>query len=306
MKMMKYPKMNNTYSNKTIDFFRETIPEIDTIKYVITEKIHGANFQVMIEDGKITCATRNRILENDATFHGFQDVVIPLIAKSLIRNYFDKPVRLFGEFFGKSIQKGVKYFDEKSIQFFDMTIENNFVSFDNFMITMDQCNLPTVPVINASISLQDAINFDVENFKSVINEDIEGENIAEGIVIKPVRELWVGHDRFVLKKKSDNFAEKVKRKKPIIEKQVNEVLVKWKNVVAEYVTSNRMDNLFSKIGVIGSEKEIGKYMAEYMKDVKEDVTIDHPELSEEIQLQKDVKYVFNFSKEVLKMLKVNL
>jgi len=291
---IKYSSIENNYRDKFIKKF-----DLSNMLFVATEKIHGANFQIVFDyDEDITYCSRNRILAADEKFYDYQNTVKKYNFEKVVvfAKENDCVVRLYGELFGKGVNKGVDYGDEKQILFFDMSIDGIIVSYDDFHANMTAFGLPTTPFVMKG-SLDETRAFDVETFNSkVLNID---DNVAEGIVIRPVKEIFYGHTRFILKKKSEKFKENKKPKKA--EKIVDPVVDKWHPIVLSYVTEMRLSSLFSKMGEIENPKDIEKYMKEYVKDVKEDFLKDHDYLVESVTKKQD-KQIFNISKHVVKML----
>jgi Rnl2 family RNA ligase len=106
------------------------------------------------------------------------------------------------------------------------------------------------------------------------------DNICEGVVIRPVvaRYLYTG-DRVLLKSKNARFAEKkaVKKRAPklFVEPSYSESLNQLLEVVEEYVTENRLNNVVSKIGQISVPKDTGKLIGLFSKDILDDFLKEH-------------------------------
>ena len=302
--MKKYCEIENSYRNKHIDFFASKY-DIYNKKYVVLEKLHGGNFRIHISpDGSVSCGSRKRTLKPDEKFYDWKNAVSKLnlgvITKRAKNN--NTEITLYGELFGKGINKGVEYQDEKLIRFFDIRYDGMYMPWVDVNYLLTVCRLPIVPVVKEDVSLEEALNFDVESFRSLINNDASGDNIAEGVVIKPMyKEVYIGHDRFILKKKTDKFKESMSKKKKKA-KVADPMVDKWKHSVSEYVTENRLHSLFSKKGEIDTPKQIGEYIKEYMEDVRNDFNKDYPELANDNLTKKQDKEIFNHSKNVVMML----
>ena len=302
--MKKYCEIENSYRNKHIDFFASKY-DIYNKKYVVLEKLHGACFRIHISvDGSVSYGTRNRVLESNVKFYDWKSAVSKLNLDGLIKRLKRKgaEITLYGELFGKGINKGVEYQDEKLIRFFDVRYGGMYMPWADANYLLTVCRLPIVPVVKEDVSLEEALNFDVESFRSLINKDASGDNIAEGVVIKPMHEeVYIGHDRFILKKKTDKFKESISRKKRKA-KVADPMVDKWKHSISEYVTENRLHSLFSKKGEIETPKQIGEYIKEYIEDVRNDFNKDYPELANDDLTKKQDKEIFNHSKNVVMML----
>ena len=124
MEFKKYGSIENSYRNKFISRFDGRF-EPDT-KFVVMEKLHGANFQIVIEpDNKVTYCSRKRILEPDEKFFDYQNTIKKLDLYHAI-NFSDETnttVQLFGELFGRGVNKGIDYGEGKQIRFFDLVVD---------------------------------------------------------------------------------------------------------------------------------------------------------------------------------------
>ena len=302
--MKKYCEIENSYRNKHIAYFADK-NDIYNKKYVVLEKLHGACFRIHISvDGSVSYGTRNRVLESNTKFYDWKNAVsnlnLDVITRRAKRNNVE--ITLYGELFGEGINKGVEYQNEKRIRFFDIRYNDLYMPWVEARYLLIISHLPIVPVVKDEVSLEDALNFDVESFKSLINKDAPDDNIAEGVVIKPMyEEVYLGHDRFILKKKTDKFKESMSKKKRKV-KVADPMVSKWKHSVSEYVTENRLHSLFSKKGEIDNPKQIGEYIKEYMEDVRNDFNKDYPELVNDNLTKRQDKDIFNHSKDVVVML----
>jgi len=303
MEFNKYYDIENSYRQKFIKKFKKKFDDLDKISFIILEKLHGANFQIAIDiDGTVEFCTRKRILSSDENFYNWQDAVKKLNLDDIINftknaNY---PVRLYGELFGKGVNKGVKYQNEKLINFFDIKIGSVYKDFEFFENLMIDFNLPVVPVIKRNVTFEEFINFEVETLISKILN--KSGNIAEGIIGRPSsKELFFGHDRFILKKKSKKFKENSEKRNKI-PKKTDPIVESWRPLVLNYVTEARLNNLFSKMGLIEFPKQIGNYIKEYFIDVRKDFIKDYPEYKTINLSKKQDKDIFNFSKIVVKWL----
>jgi len=101
--------------------------------------------------------------------------------------------------------------------------------------------------------------------------------------------------RVLLKSKNARFAEKKSRKKresklfvpPTYSEPLNELL----EIVEQYVTENRLNNVVSKVGQISLPKEIGKLMGLFSKDILDDFLKEHS--GEYVALEKMEQKILN-------------
>lgn len=294
MSFKKYNSIENSYRQKHIMKVIQWYPEVADMKFSIREKIDGSNLQLYFEPGKpVQVGKRSCFIGKDENFFNvwevledYQDVIDKIQTEVENTGY---TIRLFGELYGPGVQKRVDYGDKKKLAFFDIEVDGEMwcqFAFERLMEELEITDL--APLLGYTDNLADALNFN-ENFDSkILNKE---ENPAEGIVIKPYeKEIELGNGaRFVLKKKSDIFTEKMKVK-PAKERaeEANRVIVA-KMEFQSYVTKNRLLGIFSKHGEIENMDQFGKYIQLLLADAKEDFLkeYDISELSE-----KELKSVF--------------
>lgn len=287
MTYLKYPSIENHYREKYINMMLEHNPKVYDCAYVVQEKIHGANISFLFtpeEEGgfpnRFQVFSRNNQLDPLSNeFYGLRDVlsepdmVVFLQRVQRKTNRIGVPVRLFGEMFGGNIQKGVWYGPEKRILFFDMMLGDNFCTptrMIDFMMSIDQVKDWFVPIFDRTTSLEGALNLDIAKNSLLTPKNWEDTNIMEGVVIKPYFDVVLDWNNkpFYLKKKNDDFKEKQKVAKIVIE--VDENVQSLKEECLSYVNENRINSLFSKMGPISDKKQI----PEYLKAIHEDVMVD--------------------------------
>jgi Rnl2 family RNA ligase len=270
---VKYPSIENHYSTKNLEWFLEKYPKLRDEKYVMQEKIHGANIQFIFTPKEpYVVASRNNKSEDE--FYGYKKIIEDSEKlKALLANlqkYADEHksyINLYGEIFGPSIQKGIYYGDEKQIKFFDLKIDGQWItpSALHDFIPKDLC----VPTISFADSLQDALEFNAERNSLIAHVE---NNVMEGIVIKPFNTLYLdGHGHpFYVKKKNEKFKEVARIKKIRPKKEEIPEILALREIFESYINENRMDNIESKNGKLNDEKEIGKYLGLLMKDAYDD------------------------------------
>jgi len=299
---VKYPSIENHYQEKWINRFLDKFgDDLVNSKFVITEKIHGANTQLIFTPGESEYSIGSR---NQLTDKGFYNVgeVLDNMDLSFLQELADNSnyiIRVFGETFGPGIQKGVNYGGQKRLLFFDIMIGSCLCTYKQFFEYFEGHQELIVPVVGYCDNLVDALAFDT-NFNSKLN-DIK-DNECEGIVIKPFDRIFISNvgSLFYVKKKNEKFKEKTKRKtkpKPEWSDTVNNL----RNTFLAYVNKERLESVFSKFGRIEDRKDIGKYIGYFMKDAtdtfkKEE---DFDKIIEENDLTKEeIKYIMSVHKDV--------
>jgi len=281
MTFKKWPSVENHYRQKFIDRFLHEFPELENEAYVITEKIHGMNLQILFEPNKPwKVGRRTAWLKENEGFGGIWDV-LPEYESIFerVQSFVDAGgflLRLFSEFFGPGIQKGVNYGKQKRILFFGWMVDDELMPFSVFQEVAEQLHFMEhlVPIVGLVGGLKEALEFDTD-FVSLVNP-IEG-NLCEGIVIQPYRKVITnaGGKRFLLKKKNEEFLEKAKEKKPPSPgaPEVERLNAEFRL----YITENRLQGIFSKHGEIEEPQQIGDYIRLMIADALEDFLVDHEE-----------------------------
>eukprot|EP01127_Copromyxa_protea_P013982 TRINITY_DN3823_c0_g1_i1.p1 TRINITY_DN3823_c0_g1~~TRINITY_DN3823_c0_g1_i1.p1 ORF type:complete len:367 (-),score=85.33 TRINITY_DN3823_c0_g1_i1:17-1117(-) len=284
-----YSKMSETTANWSLD--AQTQQRFKKVKWCVTEKVHGANC-CWITDGKtVWAAKRKSLLEAGELFYpGHSKVQEETIAKALklfgiISETQQDPklprielVSIFGEFFGggyphddvtacpglEPVQTGVYYSPDVHFCAFDILVQRTghppvFVDYEIAMNVFKETDFFFAKPLYVG-KYEDCLNFNIR-FNSKIHENFGlpplASNQAEGVVIKPLKELVVstkkGATRAIVKKKAPEFAE-VKyheAEKPKVGFNENGNLVEalqWE--IAAYITDNRVINALSKIGAV--------------------------------------------------------
>jgi len=310
----KYPSLTNHYQNKDINYFEMKFgDEMKKVTWTLSEKIHGANFSILFQpQAKPEWFSRNNKITGD-NFYNCEELIEEYVFAKLpiIQQFSTKTkqtVRLYGELYGPGIQKGVEYGNERGIKFFDMMVNDQFISqqafedffFDHFLGSM------LVPLLGRVPTLQDAINLDTR-FNSKLSD--KTDNIVEGVVIKPFEKVLVDAQGslFYIKKKNDEFKEKQKVKKIRTVTNYTEEVNEYRAIFLSYINKNRVESVFSKEGEISSFKEIGKYISLIHKDALDDFKLDHDENFLIAKFTKqERKYIFNSSQVVVELLKTYL
>jgi len=220
-------------------------------QWVITEKIHGANFTFITDGKEIKCAKRSAILPDTNPFYGWKDVhrrYTPSILNAFkyihdrekkLNNNNVSEICIYGELFGghyphekvtpiegnRFVQKGIWYCAEVEFFPFDIYIvgdeRKGYLDFDQVLEIVKEAKfrIHVQPIMIGEF--EELIKFDVDTFESRVPKELglpllEG-NIAEGVVIRPIKEKkWPdgGGIRLMLKKKSKNFQEITGPKRP--------------------------------------------------------------------------------------------
>ena len=285
----KFPSLENTYRQKEID--KIVMMEIKD-KWVVTEKVHGANFSFWVyknvetKEIDIKCAKRSGWIEEDEKFFNYKSVLEkyrPMLEK-LRGDVLDNFV-IYGELFGGNIQSGMCYSLEQDFVAFDMRWINEDGSLglplDKLtMLTLkDDYNLPVTPLIGVYDTFEEALAIEESFTSKLIRQDFDGaeeHKETEGIVIEPNNAVYEPNgSRVYLKKKTKRFLEKggkpnIKHKVPMLLQE--SVQLKLDEALL-FLNNNRFDSVVSKIGEV-SIKDIGKVMGLLTQDIVVDMEKD--------------------------------
>jgi len=241
----KYSSITNAYRDEFITKCQLEIPE--KIKWIVTEKVHGANFSFLIEGDRISYCSRNRVLK--------------------------EVVQIYGEYAGNGIQKGTNY-GEQDFYCFDIKVDGKYL---NAFIVFSLCNaykIPHVPIIGMG-SLIECLKMNNE-FPTKLSPK-EG-NICEGIVIKPINPFYLSTgERAIIKNKNDAWAEKSKKpQKP--KAPITENIKKQLEEFSKYINKNRVNAVISKDPQWQTidNRNFGKLVQEVIKDIEEETSITVP------------------------------
>ena len=281
----KYSKIKNVGS-KDIDF---STLHLDNLHFVVTEKIHGANYMFCLEpDGTFHQGSRSYRLNKDSSFFGHIDVINRYEAtfiEACNTLYKGKEVGLYGELFGgskegrKPVQREVYYSPELEFAAFDLMVDGEYLSYDELETFANLAGIPLVPLIARNISYKEALSIP-NTFDSLWSD--RSNNVAEGIVISPVITTYDHKGgRVILKNKADKFLEVVKKAK--VPKSVKELSDDLKAIVEDitrYITLNRLSNICShlepELVVI---ENFNNLRLLFIKDIMEDYKKDNPDVT---------------------------
>lgn len=270
MEFKKFSSLENTYRQNLID--KVQYEGKDGGVWVVTEKIHGANFSFWCDGTEVKVASRTQFV--DGTFYNCQ-AVINRYSENILnwcQGFGVKTFIVYGELFGGNIQKEVQY-GEKDFAAFDVVIDGAVQDKQTAWRIAKECGLNFVPVLFTG-SFKECLEMS-NTFKSTLTpEGYEGENISEGLVIEPVEPAWFANgSRVYFKNKTESFSEKNRQPK---EKQVFELSEEQSvlmNELLNYNTEQRVSNVISKIGQI-TTKDFGKILGLTVQDILEDFTKD--------------------------------
>lgn len=292
----KYNSIINHFSIKMIDdLIKRNLHKLpNIITFEVTEKIHGANFSFLAENGEVKYCSRVRELEVDEYFYGYQKVVSETKYSSLkeelllLSNRYNASVQLIGELFGSNIQKGVFYGNEKQFKWYAMKINGELIPTAKLDVLLKDFMDLKVPVLgfvqyDVSESLEKFINsIHCELESQLTPEKFEESNICEGVVCVPYYIIPLfGCNYLAIKKKNDAFKDKKSAKRIVAEiskeEDIPQEAKNLSNELCSYINEIRTSDLFSKFGEISKVEDLRNYANLYLKDVMNDFLLENRE-----------------------------
>lgn len=297
------------------------------VKWVVTEKIHGANFSISYASGTIKFAKRTGYLSEDEWFYNYHLIKSKLeknvekIAQILAQPNFVVYGELFGGFYPedpdtfdrtqrinpqgvsvlpveqRAIQEGIYYSPDIHYCVFDIGIVNSvgsieFVDYTQVISCIEHTELLYAKPL-AIDTFDNVIKYPTQ-WNSTIPESLglkpmkPNTNIAEGIVCKPVcGDKITNGNRCIIKIKNTQFKEITE------EFDLAKVSKSWQFVLGNLICQNRLNAVLSKLGQL-NKSNVQEVIGAMCEDVWEDywLNFSHCVISDQVQATKMVnKYV---------------
>ena len=276
--------------------------------WCVTEKIHGANFCFVCDDdgARVRCGKRTSLLSDTDEFFGYKrrlfHAMIPKIQRlyQFVQNTYPQLEKLyvFGELFGGSyphpdvakipninaVQTGIWYCPDIEYYAFDLAIiiddKQIYLDYEYALTAFQHVDLFHAEPLFIG-RYEEALDFKL-GFNSYLPiklglPPLTEPNKAEGIVIKPMREIMVKTTkgatvRAIVKKKIEEFSEdkysQAQKQDLKNDGELSEMdLLRFE--IDALITDNRLNNALSKTGSVRAyEKEKLKELLNlYVKDV---------------------------------------
>ena len=268
MEFKKFTSLENTYRQNIIDKIQ--YEGKDSGEWIATEKIHGANFSFWCDGKDVKVASRSQFV--DGTFYNCQAVINKysegILAFCNENNLTD--VVIYGELFGKGVQKEVEY-GERDFRAFDVVINGSPITKRDAIEFVSGCGIQFAPIIHTG-TLSECLKLN-NTFQSILTPfSHEGENISEGLVIEPVIPNWFNNgSRIYFKNKTESFSEKKRQPKEQKVFDLSEQEFNLLNDLLVYNTEQRVSNVISKFGSV-THKDFGKILGSTVQDILEEFT----------------------------------
>eukprot|EP00746_Dinoflagellata_sp_MGD_P065815 gnl/MRDRNA2_/MRDRNA2_27371_c0_seq1.p1 gnl/MRDRNA2_/MRDRNA2_27371_c0~~gnl/MRDRNA2_/MRDRNA2_27371_c0_seq1.p1 ORF type:complete len:443 (+),score=93.02 gnl/MRDRNA2_/MRDRNA2_27371_c0_seq1:71-1399(+) len=286
------------------------------LKWIATEKVHGANFSFETDGELVEYASRVQKIGENADFYNARSTMpkyhpFVLEAFRLAQELWPdiQRVVIYGEYFGgyypghktpglKKVQGGVAYSPDHHFYAFDMFCDKiGFLDFDECRKILISAGFPLVMAPLMCGTLDEVLAFDVEGLRTTIPAQlghslIHGFQIAEGIVIRPACESQaIAGKRAILKKKARAFWEATNQHGILAKKSADDQCLAGSEgtaiaIVRGLITINRLRAVISKDPDLLKPENAPKLNGMFTKDVLQDyanlhgeVTLDKKELA---------------------------
>jgi len=335
MKHIGYPSIENTYREQFLALITEEGKNGG--EWVVTEKVHGGQFSIYYDGAEIKASSRTAFLSDDIDFFNWQKVLADNRDKIIhvydILKSQDKNISIvivYGELFGgsyphpevpkvktaKRLQKGVYYHPDNLFYAFDIMAGNRFLTVDETNDLFERVGLFYAKPLSRG-TLEECLAYS-NIFPSQVSRwlnlpQIE-DNVAEGIVIKPVepRFLNIG-ERISLKSKNGKFEERKSiKKRPVVQHEdtpLSEAGDRLLQELTSFITGNRLENVMSKRGTMPypiPKDYFGEIMKEFSLDIWKDFNKDFQNEYEALDKNEQKKISKVMNQETAKLVKKSL
>ncbi len=240
----------------------------------------------------------------------YKDKILALYV-DLANQFQANTVTIFGEVFGggyphpavpkddkaKLVQRGIYYCPSNGFYAFDIMLDNErYLDTATANILFEKHKFLYAKTVFKG-SLSECLAYP-NAFKTTIPGEYNlpelGGNICEGVVIRPAQTVFLRNgSRVIIKNKNEKWAENNNYIDKAILKDLlsseGEELSEEANFLCEeifkLITQNRLDNLISKIGEINPQKDLGKVLGLYNKDVLTDFLKNYQERYNDLEKQ---------------------
>lgn len=304
---VKYSSLTNHYEGKFINGV--IMNGLTGGVWCAREKIHGANFSLITSDGNtVIPAKRSGEILSTEQFYCCEPVVVryaPAIRRLWWMIHYarqssgiDEPleIQVYGELAGRGVQKDVDY-GEKDFYVFDIRMNGKFMNDRSVATLAAAVGLKMAPLLaygtfdeiralpitfDSVVNLANSRAIPAQNngiepeFKNFMTlKDGEGENIAEGFVMKPVEPAFMPNgERVAIKCKTTKFTEKKNKQANRFNApaELSEADKAKLNEFTCFLTENRVKNVLSKIDSANlTAKDFGRVMGLTVQDALEEI-----------------------------------
>jgi Rnl2 family RNA ligase len=250
-------------------------------KWVVQEKVHGANMSFIYDGDKVLVARRIDLVAEDEKFFNSKAVLAKYESKiiELYKHLNCKSLTVFGEIFGNGVFKQTFYSKEQDFYAFDIVSDDVYLDVDKCEELFEQFDFFYAKSLfkgTMAECFEYPNTFDSLLPKQLGNDHVE-DNICEGTVIRPNTATFYNcGSRVIFKNRNEKYTEKTKTRKPKTTLVVPDEVKVIVEAATAYINENRIRSVLSKIGEV-TQNDFGKVCGLLTKDVfeelKEDVSL---------------------------------
>jgi Rnl2 family RNA ligase len=261
-----YPSITSFSKQASVTKLCQVVPESEV--WYVTEKIHGANFQLRTDGKVVQAGTRNKFVDDAdlVNFHHCGEVIeanrghILKLFEELQTAHACKEVVVYGELFGgqypgfpkttKPVQKQIQYCPKVTFAGLDILMDSKFL--DKPVSDALLANSGMFHVCNLFAGTkEEAFAYSVSHFAEPttvptwfeLEPIVNQPNVREGHVIQPGGVYFCGFDRVIFKHKNELWSESCKSNKPVTSGKMAESELFQEAV--EMITPTRVSNVLS-------------------------------------------------------------
>ncbi len=311
---------------------------MEKLKWVVTEKVHGANFSFVYENGNLKFAKRKEYLKWTDDFFGFQLVASQLednilrLFEQLSKDIEAEKYIVYGELFGgeyphpdvtpmpnvQAIQTGVYYSPAIGFCAFDIAVETDasdakhYLDYESAIGYFEKFGLfYAQPLLIGKYA-------EAMNFKIRINSTLPRQfglpelkdNLIEGVVVKPFNHAGKDFPRPIIKFKNPEFDEEDKFHEAEKWSFVPDISSRTENLsfvvdeLRHYITANRFKSAISKIGNLdfANLERVAEIKTEVLEDAFADFNANNNDFLSDLSVDDKQWITERIASEIEKML----
>ena len=303
MEFKKYGSIENSYREKFLNQVKKE--GLGGGEWIVGEKIHGANFSFWCTETEYRCARRTDFIPDDEVkSFNKADVILDkhrdrlnMLLNHLKVKYNFEVMTVYGELAGGSyphdevpknpqavrVQKGVHYAPFNFFYGFDIALDEKLLNEDEKFAAFQQCGfMYDRPLFRGTLDeCLSYPNMFVTHIPEWLGLPQIGDNVCEGVVIRPVEPAFLnGGGRVIFKNKNEKFEERkqVSDKSQSLKIPMEGEILDYYNKISSFITENRLRNVLSHMGPITS-KDFGKIASAFNKDIMEDFLKDNKDFN---------------------------
>jgi len=255
---MGYKKIRNLYSDDSI---------LRLVKQVyVSEKIHGTSAKVGWKDGKVWFFSGGAKHETFAALFDADDLAEKFTA---IGHGDDCPITVYGEAYGGKMQgMSATYGKELKFVAFEVQVDDAWLNVPNAHNVSERMGLEFVDYHLVDNTLE---NLDMHrDFPSIqaVRNGMGGDKIREGIVVRPVEELFKSNgERLMAKHKADAFKESQEKQPKPGDPDKQASMLGAREYAREYTVRMRLEHILDSLEGEISMKRTGDVIRAMQKDI---------------------------------------